>query len=94
VGTIVLDSGAGAVLNPVAYTDAAGHAHARWRLGPVDSSLNVLTARAAGRTVRFRAVAHAPGARLVFVVQPANGTAGQPLSPAPRVAVHDAYGAP
>jgi hypothetical protein len=88
-----VDSGGGTVLDPVTYTDADGRAHARWRLGTVDSSLNILTALAAGRTVRFSAVAHAPGVRVVFVVQPGNGKAGQPLSPAARVEVHDAWGA-
>jgi hypothetical protein len=85
------DSGGGQALDSVGYTDANGRASTRWRLGDTDS-VNVLSATAAGRTVRLSAVGHQDGPRVVFVVQPSDGTEGQPLTPPAKIVVQDAWG--
>lgn len=86
-----VDSGGGMVTGPVRFTDANGRVAAKWRLGASDS-LNVLRATPPGLTLRLHAVGHPPGNRVVFLVQPANGTAGQPIPAPPRIAVQDAWG--
>jgi hypothetical protein len=86
-----IDSGGGSVSDSVRLTDSSGLATVQWRMGD-SARTNVLRVIAGGRLVRLRAVSHEPGARLVFLVQPPDGIAGQPLSPAPRVAVQDAFG--
>jgi hypothetical protein len=88
-----VDSGEGMVLDSVRYTDSDGRAAARWRLGPADSAVNILTARAGGQTVRFYAIGHALEPRVVFTTQPHDGRVAQPLLPVVSVAVHDAWGA-
>ena len=87
-----VESGGGRVTDSLAHTDSSGRATVRWRLGPTDS-VNVLAVVVAGRTLRLRAFGHPYGLRVVFLVQPSNGTRGQPLTPAPRIAVQDAWGA-
>jgi len=86
-----VDSGGGAVVPSSRLTGENGRAAARWRLGD-SASTNVLSVIAAGQMLRFRAFGHPPGNRVVFVVQPSNGTAGQPVPPPPRIAVQDAWG--
>jgi hypothetical protein len=89
-----VDSGGGALMSDsVQRTDENGKADVSWRLGgdPADT-VNWLRAVAAGQVVQIRATGHPPGPRIVFVVQPSNGTAGQPMAPLGRIAVQDAFG--
>lgn len=88
---VVFRPDSGKVSDSVRFTDAAGEAAVRWTLGSAPG-VNVLLVRAAGRIVRLSAVAHSPGLHLLFQVQPSNGTAGQPIMPAVRVVVQDAWG--
>jgi hypothetical protein len=89
-----VDSGRGRAVDSIEVTDSAGKAAVRWQLGsqPKDS-INILRAVAAGRAVRFHAFARTPELRVVFLVQPRNGKAGQPITPGVTVAVQDAWGA-
>jgi hypothetical protein len=86
-----IDSGGGSVSDSVRLTDSSGLATVQWRMGD-SARANVLRVVAGGRLVRVRAFSHLPGLRLVFRVQPSDGTEGQPLSPAPWIAVQDAFG--
>lgn len=88
-----VEAGNGAVIPSVRRTNSDGVAAVRWKLGPSDS-LNVLRAVAAGQLVRFSAIGSPLGQRLVFLAQPGNGTAGQPITPTVRIAVQDPWGAP
>jgi hypothetical protein len=89
-----VDSGGGTVSPSIRFTGSDGMAAADWRLGPFGAdSFNVLRAVAAGRIVRFRALTHPIGPRLVFLVEPSDGTAGQPTSPPVTIAVQDEWGA-
>lgn len=90
-----VDSGGGRVEDSVRLTDLEGQASVRWRLGSsAADSVNVLTAVAAGQTVRFRAQGHPWGNRIVFLVQPGNVTRGQPFTPTVKVAVRNAWNDP
>lgn len=86
-----IDSGGGSVSDSVRITDSSGLATVQWRMGD-SARANVLRVIAGGRVMRVRAFSHLPGLRLVFLVQPPNGTAGQALSPPPSIAVQDAFG--
>jgi hypothetical protein len=87
-----VDSGGGKV-DSIRLTGSDGRATVRWQLGPSAlDSVNVVRAVAAGRTVRLRALGHENGARVVFLVQPSHGKAGQPIKPAIRFVVHDPWG--
>lgn len=86
-----VDSGNGTVSDSVRFTAMNGTAVVRWSLGPSDSVVNVLRAVAAGRTARLRAFGHPYGLRVVFLVQPSNGVAGEPITPPVRIAVQDAW---
>jgi hypothetical protein len=88
----LVDSGGGSVLDTVRFTDSEGKAATRWLLGPIDS-VNTLRAVAAGRAVRIHALGHENQPRVVFLVQPSNGTKKQSITPPIRFAVHDAWGA-
>jgi hypothetical protein len=88
-----VDSGRGRVLDSVEFTDTAGGAEVRWQLGPEpQDSINLLRAVAVGQAVHFHARAYKPGLRVVFKVQPRNARVGQPLVPAVRIEVVDAWG--
>jgi hypothetical protein len=87
-----VDSGGGWVSDSMKTTDASGRASVQWRVGPADS-VNVLSALAAGRVLRFRALASPMGLRLVFVVQPGNVRSGDPMAQPVRIAIQDAWGA-
>ncbi len=87
-----VDSGGGNVSDSIRLTDSAGQATVKWQMGD-SATINVLRVIAGGRLRRLRAFGHVPGLRVVFLVQPVTGTAGQPLAPPPRVAVQDAWGA-
>lgn len=86
-----VDSGGGRVDTAVRRTGPNGVASVRWSLGPGPDSTNVLRATSYRHSVSFRATAHGPKPRLVFIVQPSNGRKGQPISPAPRVVALDAW---
>ena len=88
-----VDSGGGRA-DSVRTTGANGLASVRWSLGPGADSSNVLRAEAFRRKVRFRATGHGLGPRLVFTVQPTQGTRGRPLLPGVRLSVVDAWGRP
>jgi hypothetical protein len=86
-----VDSGGGTV-DDSATTDASGRASVRWRLGASDS-VNVLSAFVAGEVVRFRALGHPAGLRLVFLTQPTDVRDRERMTPPVRIAVHDEWGA-
>jgi hypothetical protein len=88
-----VDYGGGTVTPSIRFTDSDGMAAVDWRLGQLGpDSIHVLRAVAAGRIVRFDALTHPIGPRLVFLVEPSDGTAGQPISPPPTIAVQDEWG--
>ncbi len=74
----------------VQRTSVNGLASVRWSLGSGPDSLNVLRAVAFRRSLRFHAIGHGLTPRLLFAVQPTNGTRGQSL-PVIRVLVLDAW---
>ena len=84
--------GSGVVADSIQRTSANGIATVRWRLGPAIDSTNLLRAFAAGMEVQFLAIGRGPDSRVVFVQQPSNGRAWQPIAPPVRVAVLDAWG--
>jgi hypothetical protein len=86
-----VDSGGGTLIGPIQFTGTDGKATTRWQMGSADS-VNVLRAVVGARVLRFHALAHPIGNRIVFVVQPGAGTRGQPLRPVPRIEVQDAWG--
>jgi hypothetical protein len=86
-----VDAGGGSVSDSLRLTDSTGQATVKWRMGD-SATVNVLRVIAGGRLRRLRAFGHAPGLRVVFLVQPVAGTVGQPLAPPPRIAVQDAWG--
>jgi len=86
-----VDSGGGTV-DDSATTDASGRASVRWRLGASDS-VNVLSAFVAGEVVRFRALGHPAGLRLVFLTQPTDVRDRERMTPPVRIAVQDEWGA-
>jgi hypothetical protein len=86
-----VDSGGGRVSDDTVSTDPSGRASVRWWLGRSDS-VNVLSALAAGSVVRFRALGHPVGLRLVFLVQPTSVRNGQRMAPPVRIAVQDGWG--
>lgn len=88
-----VDSGGGAVSDSVQRSNSEGRAKVGWRLGPdLNDSVNVLRVVAAGKVAWIRAVGHRPGRRVVFLVQPSDGTQGQPITPPVQIAIQDAYG--
>jgi hypothetical protein len=89
--TFHIDSGAGSLSDSVRHTAPDGKASTEWKLGPADS-INTLRAVAAGQVVRFHALGHPRGSRIVFLVQPSSATRGLPMSLPPRIAVQDAWG--
>jgi hypothetical protein len=88
--TFRVDSGGGSA-DSVRRTNAQGLASVRWALGPGPDSLNVLRASAFRARLQFTATAHGPRPRLVFAVQPSDVGRGQPITPAVRVLVLDAW---
>jgi hypothetical protein len=85
-----VDSGGGRA-DSVRRTGANGLASVHWSLGPGPDSTNVLRAETFRRSVLFRATSHGFTPRLVFTVQPTNGTQGAPLLPGVRLKVVDAW---
>lgn len=87
----VVDSGGGQVTGSVGRTNANGLVSTRWALGHGPDSANVLRATVLRRSVTFRATGHGLRPRLVFAVQPSNGTRGQPMVPPAQVVALDAW---
>jgi hypothetical protein len=92
-------SGSGSVTPDTVVTDGTGHATAQWTLGPATGAQEVqATALVNGAldpnlAVTFGATAVAGNAaRLVFLVQPSNTTAGEVMLPAVKVEVQDQNG--
>ena len=72
-------------------TNGNGLASVRWALGSGPDSANVLNAETFRRSVTLHATSHGPVPRLVFTVQPSSGKVGQPLVPAIRLVILDAW---
>jgi hypothetical protein len=88
---VVFRADSGEVSDSVRFTDADGEAAVSWTLGS-SPGVNVLLVRAAGKSLRLTAIAHAPGLHLDFEVQPSDGLSGQPIAPTVRIVVRDQWG--
>lgn len=86
-----IDSGGGLITPATRLTGADGRAATRWKVGPSDS-VNVLRATAAGQVIRFKALGHPRGPRIVFTAQPSNTRRLEPMTPPPQIVVQDAWG--